>query len=204
MMAIEVRHLSCERAGRTLFRGLSFAVQAGELLEVRGANGSGKSRLLRILAGITRDWSGQVERRVPALFLGHENGLNPKLTVHENLQWLASLYGASDAVIEEGSKTFAVARLAHRPCETLSVGQQRRVALSRLVFADARLWLLDEPTSSLDARSEARFRQRLATHLDAGGAAIVATHANRGEEAQAWQPSASSTSRQVIELGASA
>ena len=174
------RHLACERGGRALFRGLALDVNAGDLVEIRGANGSGKSRLLRILAGITNDWSGQLDRQVEALYIGHENGLQPKLTVLENLRWIASLLGADESAIRQGLETFAVSGLVHRPCETLSVGQQRRVALVRLKIRDSRLWLLDEPTNSLDAASERRFLALLARHINAGGAAVVATHGTDG------------------------
>ncbi len=192
---LEARHLSCERGGRVLFRGLSFSVQAGQLLEIRGRNGSGKSRLLRILAGITSDWSGQLDRFERTLYLGHENGLHPKLTVLENLGWLASLHGAERPAIHDSLKAFEVASLAHRPCETLSVGQQRRTALARLVFDDARLWILDEPSNSLDATSEARFRALLAAHMEAGGGAVIATHAGASEQAGDWPSS------HILELG---
>jgi len=191
-LKLDARHLSCERAGRTLFRGLTFSLCPGQLLEVRGKNGSGKSRLLRILAGVTRDWSGQLERPERILYIGHENGLNPKLTVLENLDWLAQLHGAKRSAIEGGLKAFAMIRLAHRLCETLSVGQQRRAALARLIFDDAKLWILDEPTNSLDHASEARFNALLSAHIEAGGAAIIATHAGQSEHAFASQ---------VLELG---
>ena len=174
------RHLACERGGRALFRGLALDVRAGSLVEIRGANGCGKSRLLRILAGITNDWSGQLDRQVEALYIGHENGLQPKLTVLENLRWIASLHGARENAIRQGLEAFAVTGLIHRPCETLSVGQQRRVALARLKMRAAMLWLLDEPTNSLDAASERRFLALLARHIEAGGAAVVATHGTDG------------------------
>ena len=190
--------MSCERTGRSLFRGLSLSVQAGDLVEVRGKNGSGKSRLLRILAGVTRDWSGKIERRETALYIGHENGIHPKLTVRENLEWLARLQGSPASAVRESLSTFSVAPLSHRPCETLSVGQQRRVALSRLAFDTSRLWLLDEPTNSLDSKSEARFWQVLDRHLQGGGAAIIATHASHDEQALVSTPAAS---RHVIEIG---
>ncbi|MCY4040590.1 MAG: heme ABC exporter ATP-binding protein CcmA [Gammaproteobacteria bacterium] len=192
---LEARHLSCERGGRILFRGLSFSLQAGQSLEIRGRNGSGKSRLLRILAGITSDWSGQLDRAERALYLGHENGLHPKLTVLENLDWLASLHGAERSAIQDGLTAFEVTPLAHRPCETLSVGQQRRAALARLVFDDAKLWILDEPTNSLDATSEARFHALLAAHIEVGGSAVIATHAGASEQARGWPCS------HVLELG---
>ena len=82
-MFLDARHLACERGGRFLFRGVSLSINAGDLIEVHGANGSGKSRLLRILAGITNDWSGQLQVNVPALYIGHENALHPDLTVRE-------------------------------------------------------------------------------------------------------------------------
>ncbi len=175
-MLLEARHLACERGGRFLFRSLSLTLNAGELLEIHGANGSGKSRLLRILSGITSDWSGEVKRQVPALYIGHENGLHPDLTVRENLEWIASLCGASKANIDQGMNAFATRHLMHQPCRSLSVGQSRRVALSRLLYDTHSLWLLDEPTNSLDARSVAGFHGLLAKHLASGGAAVIATH----------------------------
>ena len=175
-MYLETRHLACERGGRFLFRGLSLALDAGELLEIHGANGSGKSRLLRILAGITSDWSGDIRLEVSALYVGHENGLHPDLTVLQNLEWITSLCGAPKASIDQGLKAFGTRHLTHQPCHTLSVGQARRVALSRLLYDASPLWLLDEPTNSLDAKSVARFDALLANHLESGGAAVIATH----------------------------
>lgn len=175
-MYLEARHLTCRRADRTLFKGLSFALGAGELLEIRGANGSGKSRLLRILAGVTRDWSGSLDVREAALYIGHENGLHPQLTVKENLEWAASLVGAARDAYVPGLAAFKVRHLLHHMCGALSVGQSRRVALSRLVFESARLWLLDEPTNSLDAQGRACFRALLVDHLHRGGAVALATH----------------------------
>ena len=175
-MYLETRHLACERGGRFLFRGLSLTLNAGELIEIHGANGSGKSRLLRILAGITSDWSGDIKLDVPALYIGHENGLHPDLTVLQNLEWIASLCGAPKANIDRGLNAFGTRHLMHQPCHTLSVGQARRVALSRLLYDASPLWLLDEPTNSLDAKSVARFDTLLANHLESGGAAVIATH----------------------------
>lgn len=175
-MLIETRHLACERGGRFLFRGVALRVDAGELLEIHGANGSGKSRLLRILAGITSDWSGEVKLKAPALYVGHENGLHSDLTVLQNLEWITSLYGAPRASIDQGLEAFGTRHLMHEPCHRLSVGQARRVALSRLVYGAFPLWLLDEPTNSLDATSVARFNGLLANHLESGGGAVIATH----------------------------
>lgn len=175
-MFLETRHLACQRQGRCLFRGLSLTLGTGELLEIHGANGSGKSRLLRILAGITSDWSGEVRLRVSALYIGHDNGLHPDLTVLENLEWITSLCGAPQARIDQGLGGFGTRHLMHQPCRTLSVGQARRVALSRLLFDTSPLWLLDEPTNSLDAKSVTRFDALLAKHLESGGAAVIATH----------------------------
>ncbi len=185
-----------------LFRGLSFSVRAGELLEIHGANGSGKSRLLRLLAGITKDWSGKLEVAAASLYIGHDNGLHPDLTVMENVEWLASLCTAPSASIDAGLAAFGVRHLARQPCRKLSVGQQRRVALSRLVHDSSPLWLLDEPTGSLDARRVKGFRVLLARHLESGGAAVIATHATgAGNTGTTPLSGVSSRAARILRLG---
>lgn len=200
-MFLKTRHLACERGGRFLFRSLSLTLDAGELIEIHGANGSGKSRLLRILAGITSDWTGEVNLEVSALYVGHENGLHPDLTVLENLEWITSLCGAPKASIDQGLKAFGTRHLMHQPCHTLSVGQARRVALSRLLYDASPLWLLDEPTNSLDAKSVARFDALLANHLEAGGSAMIATHAAGSDMGDLPQHALIQERRRVVKLG---
>lgn len=160
-------------------------MDTGELLEIRGANGSGKSRLLRILAGVTSDWSGSLSVNEPTLYIGHENGLHPRLTVKENLEWAASLAGAAKDAYAKGLAALKAQHLLHHMCDTLSVGQSRRVALSRLVFETARLWILDEPTNSLDAAGRECFRRLLVDHLLSGGAVALATHGGQATVEQA-------------------
>ena len=171
-------NLRCIVGARALFVGLSFAVEAGELIEVRGANGSGKSTLLRCLAGLAEPESGDVGRRVEVQYLGHRPGNSGRMTPVENLQWLAGLRGVAR---DSGSIDHALERVGlgdarHELCDTLSAGQQRRAALARLLVAPAALWILDEPLTSLDDAGVESVRELIAEQRARGGGAVCATH----------------------------
>jgi len=176
---LHARSLSCERDGRLLFAKLDLTIAAGDVVELRGPNGSGKTTLLRCLAGLTADFEGDVERHTPIAYCGHRGGLKAELTPLENLRWYAALAGVDVGVggLCEQLDAMGLEGYALTPCQQLSAGQQRRVALARLRFASAPLWLLDEPLTSLDEHGCALVRDLLDAHRRAGGGAICATHA---------------------------
>lgn len=180
--------LACVRAGRTVFRGLSFALEAGDALLVRGPNGSGKSSLLRLLAGFLAPaggrlaWAGQpvgddlAAFRARLHYVGHANAIKGVLGVRENLAFATRLRGQAPVSIDAALETFGLAALADGPARYLSAGQQRRLALARLLATPRELWLLDEPAVGLDQASRARLEQALGSHREAGGVAVIATH----------------------------
>jgi heme exporter protein A len=174
--------LSCERDGRVLFDGLDVDVGQGDIVELRGANGSGKTTLLRCLAGLTEDFVGHVDRRAPFLYLGHRGGLNRELTARENLRWYAALAGVAgtDSALDRALDDVGLAGYALTPCQQMSAGQQRRVTLARLCFADMPLWLLDEPLTALDDAGCELVRELLDAHRRRGGGAVCATHPRLG------------------------
>lgn len=187
---LQVRSLAALRGERVLFAGLDFVLAPGEALALTGPNGSGKTTLLRLLAGLARPLAGSIAWAGRPLgrggegyddgalrYIGHLPGLKPGLTPREVLAFEARLLGLSPANLESALGVFALERLAELPVRVLSAGQRRRVALTRLALAPAALWLLDEPTTSLDAASEARLWRLAEAHLAAGGALVAATHA---------------------------
>lgn len=189
-MAFAAHDLTCIRGERLLFAGLSFAVSPGQMLVLRGPNGSGKTSLLRLCAGLLPAaqghlaWQGQrVEDALDLArhlaWLGHAEALKPALTVHENLSFWARFAGRAGAV-DAALAALDLVALADLPARFLSAGQRRRVALARLVAANRTLWLLDEPTNALDSAAVTLFAAQLRAHLAAGGMAIAATHLDFG------------------------
>lgn len=179
--------LSCLRSERLVFADLDFALEAGDALVLRGPNGSGKSSLLRLMAGLIPPFDGRLIRdgadvgadpdahRAGLAFLGHRDAVKPALSVRENVAFWAALAdrpGDADAALD----AFDLADLADTPGRFLSSGQVRRVALARLLAAPASLWLLDEPTVGLDARSVGALEGLIAAHRAAGGAVVLSTH----------------------------
>ncbi|MGZ9809787.1 heme ABC exporter ATP-binding protein CcmA [Pseudoroseicyclus sp. H15] len=179
---LEVSGLAVARGGRRLLEGVSFTVPEGGALVLRGANGIGKTTLLRTLAGLQPAEAGRVTGAETAAYASHADGVKAALSVTENLTFWAELY---DQPFDSGVlTTFDLAGLADRPAGTLSSGQRRRLGLARLALIGRRLLLLDEPTVSLDAGSVRRFGAWLAgTHLAGGGMAVIATHIDLGLEA---------------------
>jgi heme exporter protein A len=185
---LETRGLSCERGGARLFTGLRFTVGAGALLRVRGPNGSGKTSLLRILAGLTRPAEGEVRWRGKPLdddyrremvFVGHASPLSDDLSVLENLQFVLRLFEvkANEKQQKETLEKFSLERVAHMPARFLSQGQRRRAALARLALAtDVPLWLLDEPLAALDAEAVEQLSALASAHLAAGGLLVLTSH----------------------------
>ena len=177
------------RGERLVFENVSFAVAQGEALVLRGPNGSGKTSFLRLVAGLLRRDAGDLTWRgadvsddpetwrANLCFVGHLDGIKPLFTVAENVAFWARLAGASDVRVGEALDRFGLAALSDVPARFLSAGQRRRVGLARLVAAPAPVWLLDEPTVSLDAESVANLAAVMKEHRAAGGLVIAATHA---------------------------
>jgi heme exporter protein A len=204
---LEVSNLKCVRGERPLFDGVGFRLESGKLLYLRGANGAGKTSLLRILCGLSPAESGQIRwngvaidelgeaYRQDLFYLGHHNALQEALTVNENLAFYAALAGT---IPSEADTADALARLGLRGCQTrlvrhLSQGQKRRVALSRLMLNRARLWVLDEPFVALDQAAIQLLADLVAAHLNKGGLAVLTSH---------QQVDIGTVPPQVLELGA--
>lgn len=187
---LQVDKLTCMRGDRRLFADLDFSLSAGELLYVRGHNGSGKTTLLRTLCGLIRPesgeirWNGEDARALredyarDVLYLGHKNGIKGDLTAVENLQVASVLDGFP---VGEQQAWEALGRIGldgHEDLETkvLSQGQQRRVALARLLVSKAPLWILDEPFVALDKAAVELLQQVIRDHVAGGGMAVLTTH----------------------------
>lgn len=166
------------RGGRELFRNLSLQLEAGQLWQVEGANGAGKTSLLRILAGLARyGFEGQVFRHAPLLYLGHQSAVKALLTPRENLAWHVSGEGRyDDAQIETALAGVGLCGYEDVPSHTLSAGQHRRVNLARLLLSNSPVWLLDEPFTAIDKSGVAELQSLLATHVGKGGAVVMTSH----------------------------
>lgn len=180
---LEVAGLSVARGGVPVLEGLGFRLGAGEVLVLRGPNGSGKTTLLRTLAGLQPPLAGTISLPPEAITYGaHADGLKSTLTVAENLHFWARVHGTHD--IEPALEHFNLTPLRDRPAQNLSAGQKRRLGLARLLVTGRPIWLLDEPTVSLDAASVALFADAVRAHVSGGGAALIATHIELGLEAE--------------------
>jgi heme exporter protein A len=176
---LSFQDLSIARGDRVLLRGLSGALAAGEILHVRGANGTGKTSLLEVLAGLREAESGSVTRGYEpdaCHWVGHRNALNEALTPQENLRFWCELNGASHEGVRGALREFELTGVADQACRTLSAGQKRRAALARLAAVRRDLWFLDEPLSALDAAGVAHWLALLRSHQQRGGAAILTSH----------------------------
>jgi heme exporter protein A len=179
-------NLVLSRGGRTVIDGLTVRLSPGDALVLTGANGTGKTTLLRALGGflapvagrVRFDGTGEREGRELVHFVGHLDGVKPHLTVAENLAfWTTYLGGGGgDARLEGALSRFGLSALAGIPAGYLSAGQKRRLALARLQAVSRPVWLLDEPTVSLDTSAVAQLTALLDEHVAAGGIAVVATH----------------------------
>ena len=178
-MPVEIKDLTLARGGVPVLSGVSFEVAPGRALILRGPNGSGKTTLLRTIAGLAPPLSGQItgaEDRVA--YAGHADGLKAMLSVRENLSFWASVFGQRD--IAPALAAYDLTGLSERLAGTLSAGQKRRLGLARLLVTGRPVWVLDEPTVSLDTRAVAQFAAAVRAHLHAGGSAIIATHIDLG------------------------
>ena len=191
---LEALGLRCERGARILFDHLSFRVAAGEALRIAGANGSGKTSLLRILCGLLSPTEGEVRWKGESIgrlredyagelvYLGHAPAVKDELTPAENLAISCRLAGtaASEEAVQQALQHFGLARL-RVPAKRLSQGQRRRAALARLVLSRQRpLWLLDEPFSALDAEGISKLNALIREHRSRGGALVYTTHQDPG------------------------
>jgi len=189
ILSLTAEKLACARGDRRLFDGLSFRVQAGQALAVEGANGAGKTSLLRLIAGFLTPVAGRIlvktgetesddaeERGRLVGWLGHLDGLKPQMTVREQLGFYARLHAALGADLLATLMQVGLSRQAELPCRYLSAGQRRRLALARLLVSRRPLWLLDEPFAALDAAGQALVAQLMARHCGEGGIIIAATH----------------------------
>jgi heme exporter protein A len=188
-MRVSASDLACRRGGRDVFAGISFSVGSGEGMVIRGRNGAGKSSLLRMVAGLVRMAGGQlvVEGGDPELtlgeqahYLGHQDALKPSLSVGENLQFWSAFLGASGADIAAALTAVGLDALAELPAAYLSAGQRRRLSIARLLAVQRPIWLLDEPTSTLDGAAQARLADIMRAHRAGGGLILVATHGTLG------------------------
>lgn len=188
MTALAANSLCLFRGDRCLFKALSFAVQAGELLVVDGPNGSGKTSLLRAMAGLLDfesgevSWNGIPVRRAYQAFrsdvawLSHRVGFKGDLTIAENLAFESGLRATRNDRYDEVLAQLALTDLVDLPFRALSAGQQRRVALARTLLSTATLWMMDEPFTNLDKGGQALVVDLIRSHLLAGGLCIVASH----------------------------
>lgn len=188
-MGLRVENLSLARGGLPVLTGLSFEVSPGAALILRGPNGAGKTTLLRTLAGLQNPLEGQISGGEDQIaYAGHADGLKSMLSVAENLAFWAQVFGRTD--IAPALEVYALEPLADRLAGTLSAGQKRRLGLARLLVTGRSIWVLDEPTVSLDQNAVAQFAAAVRAHLATGGSALIATHIDLGLDAQVLDISA--------------
>ena len=187
---LEAVALACERDWRLLFDKLDLRLERGEMLQISGPNGSGKTSLLRLLSGLMQPTSGEVrlqgqpldaqrgELARNLLWIGHAAGIKGLLSAEENLAWLCALHRpANREAIWQALEAVGLRGFEDVPCHTLSAGQQRRVALARLYLEDTPpLWVLDEPFTALDKSGVAQLEAHLAAHCELGGVVVLTTH----------------------------
>ena len=179
-MKLTVTDLSIARGGIPLLQGVSFGIAPGQALVLRGPNGSGKTTLLRTIAGLQPALAGDIDLPPDSLtYAAHADGIKSTLSVRENLSFWAAIHGQPDR-IDTALDAMNLRDLAERPAHQLSAGQKRRLGLARLVVTGRWLWVLDEPTVSLDTASVALFAGVVRAHLADGGAALIATHIDLG------------------------
>jgi heme exporter protein A len=184
-MRLVATDLGCHRGGRDVFAGVSFTVASGEILTVTGRNGAGKSSLLRTIIGLVRTQRGRIGLEggdsdltiaEQSHYVGHQDALKPSLSVGENLRFWTGFFGARSVDIRAPLEAVGLDGLADLPAAYLSAGQRRRLSIARLLGVKRPIWLLDEPTSTLDASAQERFAGFMRDHLAAGGLILAATH----------------------------
>lgn len=188
-MTLRAHNLTLARGGVPVLTGVSFELAPGAALILRGPNGAGKTTLLRMIAGLQPCLSGQVDGAADRIaYAGHADGLKAMLSVSENLRFWAAVFGHDG--IEAAMDAYALHPLEDRLAGTLSAGQKRRLGLARLLVTGRPIWVLDEPTVSLDADATKMFAQAVRMHLGQGGSALIATHIDLGLEAEVLDVSA--------------
>jgi heme exporter protein A len=194
---IEARHLAARRGEELIFSNVSFSLAGGEAMVITGRNGSGKSTLIRVIAGLLAAEEGEVSvmvsnHKVPRAaeachYLGHRNAMKREITVEENLsfwkRFMGDMEGGRGLSPDAAAELLGLSSILHLPFGYLSAGQQRRMAMAKLLCAWRPIWLLDEPTAALDVQSEALFADLMRRHMAEGGIVIAATHQPLGLDA---------------------
>lgn len=178
---LSARQLGCQRGGRVLFQGLDFELKAGEVVALHGMNGSGKTSLLRMIAGLLAIPDGALSAPPPLSmhYIAHQSGLSSRLTVSEILRFWQNWLGMGAALaldVEAALAHLGLGAQADHMSGELSAGQKRRLALARLLVAPRPIWLLDEPTTALDATGQKTLQNLIESHLAANGLVMMATH----------------------------
>jgi heme exporter protein A len=174
---LSVSEINFERYFEPVFLPVSFDIEARGLLLITGTNGCGKTTLIRVLAGILHPTSGDFRVRTDSMaYVGHYLGIKDDLSVLENLRFMRDFLGTSKRSCKEVIQEVGLGRVSEQLARTLSAGQRKRCALARLLLSETELWLLDEPYSNLDQEGVDLVDSMLRTHLDSGGACVLATH----------------------------
>ena len=185
MALLNVTNLKCVRGEQSLFENLSFSLASQQCLHIKGMNGSGKTSLLRVLAGLLSYDEGHIEwqEKNPPAYLGHKDGLKNEFSAIENLRFYLYLRDTptSDKQRDEDQLDHALNQLgilkqADTPTKSLSFGQRRRLAFARLVFAQEKVWILDEPLTGVDMHGRKLIENQCLKHLSKGGAIIMSHH----------------------------